>query len=204
MNKEEYAIALLECYLNVGTGSEFRERSLKVYGSLLEEWLTDSITSDDLVWIRYQLNYAKDELLGLGQFSFYYVNLWEAVGLPTKEGLESQTGIFECSRNCLMSKYTGCHWCFRYPSLHELPKSGRYIYMLFDGDDLVYIGQTKDPNSRLWSHQKDKDFDSVSLSTRGPYGGLLNKQSVSTLEKRLIRNLSPKLNVQHKIKSSRI
>ena len=64
------------------------------------------------------------------------------------------------------------------------------IYILFDGDEIVYIGQSKSPYSRLTSHQKDKHFNAVRLLP-------CLKHRMSYWEKKLIKKYSPKLNKTH-------
>ena len=64
------------------------------------------------------------------------------------------------------------------------------IYVLFDGDEIVYIGQSKSPYSRLSSHQKDKHFNAVRLLP-------CLKHRMNYWEKKLIKKYSPKLNKTH-------
>ena len=64
------------------------------------------------------------------------------------------------------------------------------IYILFDGDEIVYVGQSKSPYSRLSSHQRDKHFNAVRLLP-------CLKHRMSYWEKKLIKKYSPKLNKTH-------
>ena len=64
------------------------------------------------------------------------------------------------------------------------------IYILFDGDEIVYVGQSKSPYSRLSSHQRDKHFNAVRLLP-------CLKHRMSYWEKKLIKKFSPKLNKTH-------
>jgi len=64
------------------------------------------------------------------------------------------------------------------------------IYILFDGDEIVYVGQSKSPYSRLSAHQRDKHFSAVRLLP-------CLKHRMSYWEKKLIKKYSPKLNKTH-------
>ena len=48
-------------------------------------------------------------------------------------------------------------------NLGFIKQSECYIYFLYDGDDVVYIGQATCLRTRLKSHVKDKTFDRVSF-----------------------------------------
>jgi predicted GIY-YIG superfamily endonuclease len=73
----------------------------------------------------------------------------------------------------------------------EMPKIG--VYLLFNNDDLIYIGKSINIFQRLKSHIKDKYFDSYSFFKCD------SEDNATKLEKELIIKLKPKLNIQHKV-----
>lgn len=80
---------------------------------------------------------------------------------------------------------------FNLPKVISLNKSGinKFIYFLMKDDELMYIGMSNgNLLSRLNSHIKDKDFDSVLYKT------VLRESSLGKVEKRLITKYRPKLN----------
>ena len=80
---------------------------------------------------------------------------------------------------------------FNLNEILSLSKSGvnKFIYFLMKDNELVYIGMSNgNLLSRLNSHIKDKDFDSVLYKT------VLRETSLSKIEKNLITKYRPKLN----------
>lgn len=66
---------------------------------------------------------------------------------------------------------------------------GTGVYLLWAGDEVVYVGRTATFHTRLASHVLCKEFDSYSFLAV-PQG------QVGAVEAGLIRHLRPKLNVQ--------
>ena len=64
-----------------------------------------------------------------------------------------------------------------------------YVYKLMDGDEVVYVGKTKDPQQRVAQHRVDKKFDSVFVS---------QCSDVNKVEKELIGYYKPKYNCTHR------
>lgn len=60
-----------------------------------------------------------------------------------------------------------------------------YVYKLMDGDDVVYVGKTSNPQQRMAQHKVDKVFDSVFVS---------QCSDVDKVEKELIGYHKPKYN----------
>jgi len=80
---------------------------------------------------------------------------------------------------------------FNISEIIKLKKSGidKFVYFLMKDNELVYIGMSNgNLLSRLNSHIKDKDFDSVLYKT------VLREPSLSKIEKNLITKYRPKLN----------
>ena len=80
---------------------------------------------------------------------------------------------------------------FNISEIIKLTKSGvdKFVYFLMKDNELVYIGMSNgNLLSRLNSHIKDKDFDSVLYKT------VLIETSLSKIEKNLITKYRPKLN----------
>jgi len=80
---------------------------------------------------------------------------------------------------------------FNISEIIKLKKSGidKFVYFLMKDNELVYIGMSNgNLLSRLNSHIKDKDFDSVLYKT------VLRETSLSKIEKNLITKYRPKLN----------
>ena len=72
----------------------------------------------------------------------------------------------------------------------EMPKIG--VYFLFKNDNLIYIGKSINIYRRLNDHIKDKYFDSYSfIKCNSDY-------EATDLEKRMIIELRPELNIRHK------
>lgn len=64
------------------------------------------------------------------------------------------------------------------------------IYFLFDGDEIVYVGQSKNVWKRLAQHSKDKLFNGYTVLSCDP-------ASLDDIEKHYIKEFSPKYNQQH-------
>lgn len=62
------------------------------------------------------------------------------------------------------------------------------IYLLYQGDEVVYVGKTGNFSSRLASHMFRKEFDSYAFLRAEP-------ERIATLEARLIDHLRPRLNI---------
>lgn len=67
-----------------------------------------------------------------------------------------------------------------------LPTAG-YIYFLSLNNEIVYIGQTKDPTQRLKSHETNKEFDSYFIIYK-------RKEYIDEHEAYLIFKFAPKYN----------
>ena len=82
---------------------------------------------------------------------------------------------------------------FKLNALHsfEMPKVG--IYFLFQDDELVYIGRTKNGMNRMSQHLDCKKFDSYSFHK-------CSQKEAIELEVELIKRYQPKLNIQHNIR----
>lgn len=66
------------------------------------------------------------------------------------------------------------------------------IYMLMDGNHIIYIGQSIDIFGRISNHRIDKIFNSVVII-------YVDKDNLNSVENFLIRELNPELNVVGKI-----
>jgi len=80
---------------------------------------------------------------------------------------------------------------FNLPKIISLNNSGidKFIYFLMKDNELMYIGMSNgNLLSRLNSHIKSKNFDSVLYKT------VLRESSLGKIEKRLITKYRPKLN----------
>ena len=75
----------------------------------------------------------------------------------------------------------------------EMPIIG--VYFLFKKDKLIYIGESISIFRRIYSHIKNKDFDSYSFIKCD------SKVDIVELEKKLIIKYRPILNIKHKTKS---
>jgi len=78
---------------------------------------------------------------------------------------------------------------------HEI-KHGRYVYILYDekrksGEEIVYVGQTHEPFSRIVGHQRDKEF------THFTYYKVPKDVDVNALERALIKWYRPFWNKTH-------
>lgn len=70
-----------------------------------------------------------------------------------------------------------------------VPEIYSFLYFLYDGDELAYVGQTRHGvMSRIMSHKKDKVFDSISYIKRVP------EEDLSDLEATFIMRYRPKYN----------
>lgn len=73
-------------------------------------------------------------------------------------------------------------------TLIKVPK-GFFIYFLFNGDSLVYIGKSTSLLTRIGTHTTDKAFDSVKYIS-------VEKEEQDKLELALIKTFKPKYNTQ--------
>ena len=70
-------------------------------------------------------------------------------------------------------------------------KDEKRIYFLINGSEIVYIGQSKDPESRFYEHKcNGKDFDLVSVFNVSDVG------MINEIEADLIATFNPKLNLR--------
>lgn len=67
--------------------------------------------------------------------------------------------------------------------------NNEYIYFLFDGEELVYVGQTTNIYQRIGVHMKKKTFDSFSKIKVD-----LSQKELDLLETHYILNFKPKYN----------
>lgn len=65
------------------------------------------------------------------------------------------------------------------------------VYFLFNKEELIYIGRSVCVLSRMYSHLKDKKFDSYSFIE------CETEQECKALEAKMIRECNPKLNKCH-------
>jgi hypothetical protein len=67
-----------------------------------------------------------------------------------------------------------------------------YLYKLYKGSELVYIGSTTNIVVRMRNHKREKDFESVQWCDVG------SREDMLSFEKYLIYTLNPPLNIQKK------
>lgn len=79
------------------------------------------------------------------------------------------------------------------------------VYVLFNNNKVIYVGQTVYIRDRLMSHRLTKDIDKVYISKINNFKEYENKDKffkhskiIDILERNLIRNLNPKYNIQHR------
>lgn len=76
-------------------------------------------------------------------------------------------------------------------AINMLPKScdpsAPYVYLLWDRDEVVYVGQTFDIKTRIQAHLKDKDFNQISIIE-------CTKEEIDEVENHNITTLKPKYN----------
>ena len=83
-------------------------------------------------------------------------------------------------------------------SVKKTDSGGCFIYALINKGEIVYVGQTKDVEKRLYSHanDKEKEFDSY-------YVEAVNPDCVDEIETFLIFVNSPKYNISKNENSKR-
>ena len=79
------------------------------------------------------------------------------------------------------------------------------VYVLFNNNKVIYVGQTVYIRDRLMSHRLTKDIDKVYISKINNFKEYENRDKffkhskiIDILERNLIRNLNPKYNIQHR------
>ena len=79
------------------------------------------------------------------------------------------------------------------------------VYVLFNNNKVIYVGQTVYIRDRLMSHRLTKDIDKVYISKINNFKEYENRDKffkhskiIDILERNLIRNLNPKHNIQHR------
>jgi excinuclease UvrABC nuclease subunit len=64
-----------------------------------------------------------------------------------------------------------------------------YVYFLLDGDEIVYVGNSKHLHSRVKTHLTNKSFDAVKYIVTDPFFG-------AKIERLLIAYFKPKYNLR--------
>ncbi len=76
-------------------------------------------------------------------------------------------------------------------------KFHKFVYALINNEEVVYIGQTKNMQSRISTHKRDKskEFTHFSVISKLPNG--IDKIGLDKLEEKYIKMFKPKYNVSH-------
>jgi excinuclease UvrABC nuclease subunit len=83
---------------------------------------------------------------------------------------------------------------------HERSYNSSWVYVLLKKGTPIYVGKTIYPRSRIMSHRLNKSFDNVYLfrfNNKDKYYSDADKKA-SRLERNLIRNFDPEMNVQYR------
>jgi len=82
---------------------------------------------------------------------------------------------------------------------HERSYDSSWVYVLLKKGNPIYIGKTIYPRSRIMSHRLNKSFDNVYLFRFDNENNFIrSNKKASRLERNLIRNFNPEMNVQYR------
>lgn len=75
-----------------------------------------------------------------------------------------------------------------YSKLIRKYHGSKFVYLIFENQDVVYVGSTTNLYQRMIAHSKDKNIDEVLLLQYDTY------ENMSISERTIIRDFKPRLN----------
>ena len=76
-------------------------------------------------------------------------------------------------------------------------KFHKFIYALINDEEVVYIGQTNNMQSRINTHRRDKTKEFTHFSIVSKLPNEIDKKGLDKLEEKYIKMFKPKYNVSH-------